>query len=755
MGQLSVVRFLVSRRENCGVEINALTTRRQTPLYIAAEVGHAEVIAVLLEHGADPFIRDEDGRSPLWIASFEGNAEVADVLLSNVREKQLGGGTPSPHFVDLATNTLSTPLQAAARNGYAKVCTLLIARGADVRLANVRMNTALHNAAVSGSQEVIRALLRAGANPNAQDNDGHTPLYFAAYHMQDGAVQELLDGNADPSPPGPRGWTPLMAAVQRGCHKAVEALVKANADLEARTEQHAATALYIAAQSGNASAARILLEHNADVNVESNRGHSPVVVAASHGHVEVVKQLLAHGAKVEVVTKSGKSPLHHAALSGHWEVVSVLAKLGDVTHRMVSRCHGSWYRLFVIAFSSRVASEEHVKALTDLLIACPRPQELWSKEALPTFVQNFLQRSPPVGVMVQTAAEQRPVAVPTSSTLLDPAVSAAWLLLAAGQPAEPLLDALDKLQSNYVKQFTDQLSKRCLGTPLALALLRRRWLLGRANSVLWPAKAPSGNGICPFPMSSLASALDEPDSGEDTDMNGDILESPYDRLDADDSLTLQPVDGAVGPSLLHISVAQGGGDSSGGSTGSFGSSSGRGGGGGGGGSTASGTRGKRGAWAVDDPVTPTPEIAADMTPAAVDGSRDGARKRSKVVGESKESSVRGDEEEVVEGMEEEEAVFGRLPGSLSAESPGTDSDGFQSTIPPVLRPSAPGGADSPGKRGYASSGLVWTRGKLPTELRRHKMLVQVMQLSQGPWMTLESMLLNRHMLRFTAMAEEP
>ena len=54
----------------------------RTPLHYAARDGAVEVVKAMLEHGADPTIRDSKGKTPLDLAKEAGHDEVVQILTS-------------------------------------------------------------------------------------------------------------------------------------------------------------------------------------------------------------------------------------------------------------------------------------------------------------------------------------------------------------------------------------------------------------------------------------------------------------------------------------------------------------------------------------------------------------------------------------------------------------------------------------------------------------------------------------------------
>ena len=80
VGSVDVVRLLINRGANveCRNELN------QTPLMVAAEFNHSDIIKCLLEEGsADIEARDNDGMTSLLKASSKGHIEAAQMLGRN------------------------------------------------------------------------------------------------------------------------------------------------------------------------------------------------------------------------------------------------------------------------------------------------------------------------------------------------------------------------------------------------------------------------------------------------------------------------------------------------------------------------------------------------------------------------------------------------------------------------------------------------------------------------------------------------
>ena len=162
-----------------------------TALHLAACGGHLEVARALLAASAHVNAMARDG-SPLSVAVWEGKTELVALLLEHGANARAG-----------ATNG-ETALHAAAYKGNVEAGRLLIAHGADVNCRTthgttdmfitsppVCGETPLHLAAAYGHREFVELLLAGGADRKIQDHTGQTPVHWAARHHQHELIKVL------------------------------------------------------------------------------------------------------------------------------------------------------------------------------------------------------------------------------------------------------------------------------------------------------------------------------------------------------------------------------------------------------------------------------------------------------------------------------------------------------------------------------------------------------------------------------------
>jgi ankyrin repeat protein len=200
------------------------------PIANAAAVGRLDIVRLLLDHGADPNLPEEQiaprGKA-LYEAVINGHYEIAKLLLEH-------GAFPNPP-VESCGDALWV---AREHRPDARMEQLLVSYGAtptredaDEAWPAVANNwlriTPLHEAARSGDLEKAKALLDEGADLAARDEHlRSTPLAWAAKFGQGEMVALMLERGAPRSLPDDPAWaTPLAWAKKRG-HEEIARLLE-------------------------------------------------------------------------------------------------------------------------------------------------------------------------------------------------------------------------------------------------------------------------------------------------------------------------------------------------------------------------------------------------------------------------------------------------------------------------------------------------------------------------------------------------
>ena len=364
-----------------GADVEAQKTGNlRTALMVAGEEGHADVVELLLENGADVNRRGGNGGyggrpnpgrwsgypdsnwPALLYASSRGHADVVRIMLENGADVELGD------------DRKRRPLWEAAFYGHQDVMELLLDNGADVDVADAWGVTPLHapgpHYGYPGDLEwnhaanVAKYLLSRGANVNARDTWGRSPLdLYAGWNHPNAAAVLRAAGGVCFVETGPlcevevAAPEPVIATVVASdtiCTSgslSADGMTQAeldagmmdsifNNDLEgvceylrrgANIAAHTAdghTAL-IMVQS-NLEMAKLLLANGADPNQRESLGARwPPVMFVRQG-AEVIALYLSHGADPNAGVLSGNSwkPLHEAAYYNEWRIMEALVSGG-------------------------------------------------------------------------------------------------------------------------------------------------------------------------------------------------------------------------------------------------------------------------------------------------------------------------------------------------------------------------------------------------------------------------------------------
>ncbi|XP_023572426.1 ankyrin repeat and sterile alpha motif domain-containing protein 1B isoform X2 [Octodon degus] len=189
-GDVEIVKILIHQGPSHS-RVNEQNNENETALHCAAQYGHSEVVAVLLEELTDPTIRNSKLETPLDLAALYGRLRVVKMIIS-----------AHPNLMSCNTRK-HTPLHLAARNGHKAVVQVLLEAGMDVS-CQTEKGSALHEAALFGKVDVVRVLLETGIDANIKDSLGRTVLDILKEHPSQKSLQiatllqEYLDGVGRP-----------------------------------------------------------------------------------------------------------------------------------------------------------------------------------------------------------------------------------------------------------------------------------------------------------------------------------------------------------------------------------------------------------------------------------------------------------------------------------------------------------------------------------------------------------------------------
>lgn len=353
---------MVDRLLSAKADSNAKLLDGETVLMSCALTGNAAAVKALLVHGANPKAAEpEHNQTALMWAAGESHPDVVAMLLefgADVRARSrsysqtvVGEQTQRAGREKLNYDVMrggSTPLLFAARSGDAASTKLLLAAGADANDHLPDGTSALVLAAHSGHRDVALALLEKGANPNGM-GIGYSALHAAILRSDLSLVKALLAHGADPNirmtkgTPVRRnstdyfllapliGSTPYLLAAKFLEPEIMRALVAGGADPKL-TMPNGSTALMVAAGINSATnedrrginvidfgklepESKVLpvvataLEIGGGINAANDTGDTALHAAVTHRYETVIRYLVEHGADVNARNKQGLTPL--------------------------------------------------------------------------------------------------------------------------------------------------------------------------------------------------------------------------------------------------------------------------------------------------------------------------------------------------------------------------------------------------------------------------------------------------------------
>jgi uncharacterized protein len=341
---------LVAALLEAGADATALTTQDgETVLMTAARAGNPNIVRMLIDRGADVNARERyKGQTALMWAAAERHPAAVKLLLergADWRVRSVDRETKAPKLS--AASSISpiprggfTALLFSAREGDVESARVMLDAGVDINYGDVDNATALVVSIMNKQYTFARFLIDRGADVNVVDASGRTALY-AIIDMRNEDYSALPNRSAvDPLP----SLDIVTALLDRGAKVDVPLTKplpgRSGMDGGDTTLAAGSTPLMRAARAGDAPVMKLLLDKGADPKLATKDGNTALMLAAGIGYrdkstkgterdaLEAVKVAMAAGLDIKQTNARGETPLHGAAFRGADTIVQFLADKG-------------------------------------------------------------------------------------------------------------------------------------------------------------------------------------------------------------------------------------------------------------------------------------------------------------------------------------------------------------------------------------------------------------------------------------------
>ena len=286
-----------------GAEVNIIDAWGRSAAHYAVSNNNLPALKLLLDNGADANLADNDGNTPLDVWHVHENKEILALL-------HAAGAKP----LDL--------WQAAANNDRASAERLLTA-GADAKAENDAGKVPFDIAVEAEHYALAAILAKAAGGINGKDKKGWRPLHWAIFGDAWDLAREFIGEGSDVSI-GHSQSAFDVATLMKSEAKLIEVFI-AEKGVDATVGWGRKTALIHASEQGQMEIVKLLIENNADLNIQDNYGETALMRAAWWGYTEIVKLLLIENkADLNITDNYGKTALMKAAYKGQTEIIKLL-----------------------------------------------------------------------------------------------------------------------------------------------------------------------------------------------------------------------------------------------------------------------------------------------------------------------------------------------------------------------------------------------------------------------------------------------
>nr|XP_054748351.1 ankyrin repeat domain-containing protein 27-like [Lytechinus pictus] len=330
-----VKALLYSTRPSQRVSINAINTRGDTALHLASRWGYANIVSLLIEHGASVEARNRRQETPLMCSH---NINISRTILFSTQD-EADQNSMSPYAT-------SPPIASI----------LSTVGDEDILVTPIKVSVTRLTKKLQPAQKEVEKLLRSVADGDIlmmkhhlgwlsddeydddDDDDDNIPLDSKLCHPLCQCPKcAMLQKRTTISATGlsvnshnQEGYTALHVAALHGHDGMIDVLLRRGAGVNQKNgSSQQCTPLHLACQCNHPKIVSKLLHHAAKCNIRDVRGNTPLHYCCLNGHLEPAEALLQYGANVNQTNQRGNTPLHEAARFNFTSLVKLLLDSGQ------------------------------------------------------------------------------------------------------------------------------------------------------------------------------------------------------------------------------------------------------------------------------------------------------------------------------------------------------------------------------------------------------------------------------------------
>lgn len=272
-----------------------------TALQLAYKNNHKRIVKLLIDSGA--LINSNDFKNIMLVDFIRNKEEITKNMLEHIQKE----------FVE-----------ACKCNKKEKVESVLkLNKGV---IPKSILGECIFYAIISNSIYILDLLLQNGADVNATDERDRTPIFWV---IDKNILLKLIKKNANLNWKDKEKNTVLFCNCALGCYEdIVKTLLENGANINEKNGADELTALHVSCCSKqNFNMVKILVDHNARVDIKDKKGNTVVHVCCETGNRKSLEYILKNkNVDLNLKNNKGNTPLHVAIGTANEEIVEVLTQ---------------------------------------------------------------------------------------------------------------------------------------------------------------------------------------------------------------------------------------------------------------------------------------------------------------------------------------------------------------------------------------------------------------------------------------------